>query len=89
MARHVPGVGEYLFDEARRAVSDIRHKLFEEAWFGRTMRAEQSQSLSPIYENKEQSGPASFEEAWSGKPRDHGEGRERELRPEQAPELER
>ncbi len=88
MARRVPGAGEYLFDEARRAVSDIRHKLFEEAWFGRHMRHEQSQAILPLAEAKEHSSSRAFEEAWGRAAPERGSDNERDTR-EKAPELER
>ncbi len=36
-SERVASVGEYLLNEARYGVQDIRQKLFEEAWFGRAV----------------------------------------------------
>jgi len=58
-----PGVAEYLFNEARHAVHDIRQKLFEEAWFGRVVTAEPVMEVFRYREREERSHPA-FEEAW-------------------------
>jgi hypothetical protein len=35
--KRVASAGEYLLNEARYGVQDIRQKLFEEAWFGRVV----------------------------------------------------
>jgi hypothetical protein len=35
--KRVASAGEYLLNEARYGVQDIRQKLFEEAWFGQVV----------------------------------------------------
>ena len=66
MSRARPlGVGEFLFQEARRGVADVRQKLFEEAWFGRPVTAEPvardnrtlTQSFNDIWGRAEQAKP--------------------------------
>lgn len=39
------GAGEFLSQEARLAVRDIRQRLFEEAWFGRVVSGQPARSL--------------------------------------------
>ena len=57
------GIGEYLFNEARHAVHDVRQKLFEEAWFGRVVTAEPVMDIFKSQE-RDQRPQASFNEAW-------------------------
>ena len=55
MSRSRPqSAGEFLSQEARLAVRDIRQRLFEEAWFGRVVTGqprvhEQEKSLAALW----------------------------------------
>lgn len=81
-ANRPAGLLEFLFAELRGAVADMRSKVVEEGWFGRS--AARPNSLA-----KDWSGPSvhgaslparpSFEEAWAPRPpgeaaRDHDKG---------------
>jgi hypothetical protein len=59
MARQVPSAADFLFNEARYAVQDIRQKLFEQAWFGRVVTAK---PVTEVFLNQEQQ--SNFDRAW-------------------------
>jgi hypothetical protein len=63
MAGRTPlSAADYLFNEARHAVHDIRQKLFEEAWFGRVVTAE---PVMEVFKSRDASASRdTFEEAW-------------------------
>jgi hypothetical protein len=64
MAGRTPlSTADYLFNEARHAVHDIRQKLFEEAWFGRVVTAE---PVMEVFKGRDASTSTRdfFEEAW-------------------------
>ena len=69
-------LGDFLFGQAREAIADIRGKLIDEGWFGRSTEP----PGHDIWGNRTDGTPAdlgqqpSFEEAW--KPRSPSEARE-------------
>lgn len=75
--RAPPSAAEFLFQEARSAVRDIRQKLFEEAWFGRAVTDARPREFDLSRETVERAAhDQRFDEAWGRK----GPEREREHR---------
>ena len=80
------GIGEFLALEAGNAVSDIRQRLFEEAWFGRVVTPAPVVDIGKVQEI-EPSVREALERAWGiarHQPQAErpGEGKETELTPE-------
>jgi hypothetical protein len=65
-SERVASAGEYLRNEARYGVQDIRQKLFEEAWFGRAVTpAPVVEMQTPEPEvSKEPERHPKFEDVW-------------------------
>lgn len=58
----VQSTGEFLSQEARRAVREVRQRLFEEAWFGRVVTGQPRVLGQEIDSNRSLS--KSFDELW-------------------------
>ena len=86
MDRHHFEFDQFLFDQAKDAVGDIRSKLIDEAWFGRPAhspgRLDHPTLGWDLPEGHEAQGrsPDPFEGRWSAHDREHAS-------PEQTPEL--
>ncbi|HEY1747660.1 MAG TPA: hypothetical protein VGG11_12970 [Xanthobacteraceae bacterium] len=65
----VPSLGEFLANEAGRAVRDIREKLFDEAWFGRSVATQPAPAIAKAEERDQRT---TFEDLWGSK-QPHGE----------------
>lgn len=85
--KRVASAGDYLLNEARFGVQDIRQKLFEEAWFGRALTPTtgvESPTPTPEPPRETERTPEhrpKFEDVWgtsSGRPEhdEHAKGRD-------------
>ena len=77
---------DYVANEARQAIHDVRQKLFEEAWFGRVVTAE------PVMEvfrerDAERDRQPTFDDLW-GRSRD-GQEQPEPAKTRDEPEIER
>jgi hypothetical protein len=78
-------MNDYIANEARHAISDVRQRLFEEAWCGRPGTSQPTIDLSPA-RDAERTQP-SLEELWNGRANSKSE---QEIAPERdSHELER